>query len=318
MSGTIARINSDTYCYRWFIRNLHIFRHDPKSSTFTTGVDNENKWYLSLIDCSGLCITLLDCKEEIVNVKVKVYSPTENNAVEYEQNKLSLQKGKSNFLHGFAELCYAVVADDYSHLPPDGVTIICEITHLKPQTTFEDHSLLNDLKLTLQSGKNSDVTIFLEQKEFRVHKFMLALRSPVFSAMFKHNMKESKQNIIEITDIDQDIMEIILEYIYTGTLKDIDDEADRLFIAADKYALEGLRIMCSKVLIEKISIENVFQMFELADQYQANDLKECVLDYISNHREEVMKMPEYKLISNMPFFSIRQIVTRFSDNCMVY
>ena len=115
--------------------------------------------------------------------------------------------------------------------------------------------------------------------------------------MFKHNVMENQRNIIiEVTDVDYDTMEKLLEYIYTGRVTKIDEATDRLLIAADIYALEGLKCMCSNMLIEKISTENVHEMLKLAVKYQAADLKAGVLDYISLHKKDNLSLDSLKEI----------------------
>ena len=74
---------------------------------------------------------------------------------------------------------------------------------------------------------------------------MLAMRSLVFSTMFKHNVENQRNIIIEVTDVDYDTMEKLLQYVYTGRVTNIDKATERLLIAADQYALEGLKCMCS-------------------------------------------------------------------------
>ena len=45
----------------------------------------------------------------------------------------------------------------------------------------------------MRSGSFSDVTLRVGEKQFRAHKVILACRSPVFGAMFEHEMKESRR-----------------------------------------------------------------------------------------------------------------------------
>jgi len=70
--------------------------------------------------------------------------------------------------------------------------------------------------------------------EFEAHKAVLAARSPVFAAMFEHEMEERKKNRVEITDVDVEVLREMLRFIYTGKSNALDKMADDLLAAADK------------------------------------------------------------------------------------
>lgn len=65
-------------------------------------------------------------------------------------------------------------------------------------------SVINDLSGLLESPKFSDVQLLAGDRRFQAHKVILATRSPVFSAMFDSPMKERKENVAEITDVEPD------------------------------------------------------------------------------------------------------------------
>lgn len=59
-------------------------------------------------------------------------------------------------------------------------------------------------------------------------------RSPVFAAMFEHEMEERKQNRVAITDVDHEVLKEMLRFIYTGKAPNLEKMADDLLAAADK------------------------------------------------------------------------------------
>ena len=56
-----------------------------------------------------------------------------------------------------------------------------------------ESTLHKDIGEVLRSGSFSDVTLRVGEKQFRAHKVILACRSPVFGAMFEHEMTESRK-----------------------------------------------------------------------------------------------------------------------------
>ena len=45
-------------------------------------------------------------------------------------------------------------------------------------------------------------------------------RSPVFRAMFQHDTAEAQKKEVEMTDVEPDVAERMLDYIYTGNRHD--------------------------------------------------------------------------------------------------
>lgn len=91
----------------------------------------------------------------------------------------------------------------------------------------------------LNNGTFSDTVLVVDGREFYAHKAILAARSPVFNAMFEHEMTESRKGRVEISDIDPDVFSEMLKFIYTGNTPQIQGMAEDLLAAADKVSLWG-------------------------------------------------------------------------------
>jgi speckle-type POZ protein len=63
---------------------------------------------------------------------------------------------------------------------------------------------------------------------------LISARSPVFQAMFEHEMEERKHNRVDITDVDHEVLREMLRFIYTGKASNLEKMADDLLAAADK------------------------------------------------------------------------------------
>src|ERR1044072_9778673 len=82
-------------------------------------------------------------------------------------------------------------------------------------------SLEQDLRFLINNPKYSDIEILCGDEE-KLHgcRAILAARSEVFDRLLYNGMKESYQNQISFPEISSSGMEIILEYIYTGLIKE--------------------------------------------------------------------------------------------------
>lgn len=68
-------------------------------------------------------------------------------------------------------------------------------------------------------------------------KILISARSPVFAAMFEHEMEERKRNRVDITDVDHEVLREMLRFIYTGRAPNLEKMADDLLAAADKVCI---------------------------------------------------------------------------------
>lgn len=81
-----------------------------------------------------------------------------------------------------------------------------------------------------------------DKSDFRNCQFIIgstrfSARSPVFAAMFAHEMEERKHNRVEIQDVDHEVLREMLRFIYTGKATNLEKMADDLLAAADKVKL---------------------------------------------------------------------------------
>ncbi|KAH9389955.1 hypothetical protein TYRP_007504, partial [Tyrophagus putrescentiae] len=144
-------------------------------------------------------------------------------------------------------------------------------------------------KALFESGKHSDVTIVVGKTKIPAHKSILCAHSPVFDAMFSNkNTIEAQTSVVNISDVSADVMKDFLLFIYSG----IKPKSDRLTVylleAANKYQVLDLKIMCENHLISILCIKNVVDFFYLADMYNASNLKENCLKFISCNFDKVM------------------------------
>src|SRR6266496_4510898 len=103
------------------------------------------------------------------------------------------------------------------------------------------YSLEQDLRLLINNPKYSDIEILCEdEKKLHGCRAILAARSEVFDRLLYNGMKESYENQISFPEINSVGMEIILEYIYTGSIKEGFLTVE-VFYAADYFQLLDLQ-----------------------------------------------------------------------------
>ncbi|XP_065207951.1 protein roadkill-like [Planococcus citri] len=246
ISPKIAKVN-----YVWII-NYYSFYHKNgeqlRSPIFTATANNRCMWFLQL--CFG--------NDEFIGIDIILDRASECNKVFAKFTVSILDNERKQLVTKYSQTCeFDGIRGDYwgfkkfvckSHLsdldkfaPDDKLTIYCEITFSELEDLVENsdqidsawfqpkvpvNDLSEDLKRFYTSQHLTDVVISVKGKCFPAHKVILAARSSVFSAMFTHDTKENQSNRVDITDIDENIVEEMLYYMYTGNIHDLDNSAE--------------------------------------------------------------------------------------------
>ncbi|CAM0947077.1 unnamed protein product [Alopecurus aequalis] len=186
-------------------------------------------------------------------------------------------------------------------LKDDSLVIKCYVEVMDKPEDDDDGSIIvppselkRDLHNLFEGSHKADLTILVGRfKTFKAHAGILAVRSPVFYAELCGSMVESKENTIQIEGMGAKVFEILLYYIYNDCLPVFMDEATKeatnmaqhLLVAADRYAIERLKVMCESKLSKTLAISSVGYTLNLAEQYNCDQLKAHCLKYIGKHRQ---------------------------------
>ncbi|PSR92708.1 ARM REPEAT PROTEIN INTERACTING WITH like [Actinidia chinensis var. chinensis] len=139
----------------------------------------------------------------------------------------------------------------------------------------------------------SDVTFLVEGKRFYAHRICLLASSDAFRAMFDGGYREKDARDIEIPNISWEVFELMMRFIYTGSVDVTLDIAQDLLSAADQYLLEGLKRHCEYTIGKNISLENVSSMYELSEAFHAISLRHTCILFILEQFDKLSARPGY-------------------------
>ncbi|CAL5007382.1 unnamed protein product [Urochloa decumbens] len=201
---------------------------------------------------------------------------------------------------GFREFKKRSELEASDYIKDDRLVIECDVTVIlgtpvsKSETVCDIQvplpDLSDDLGKSLESGKRANLTFKVKGEVFHAHKFVLALRSPVFEAELYGPMKGTRKRIITVEDMQPDVFKALLHFIYTDSLPPMDDldEAEsqemvkHLIVAADRYAMERMKLICESIICKRIDVDSVATTLALADQYHCNKLKDACIGFINS------------------------------------
>ncbi|XP_038701552.1 ARM REPEAT PROTEIN INTERACTING WITH ABF2-like isoform X2 [Tripterygium wilfordii] len=137
----------------------------------------------------------------------------------------------------------------------------------------------------------SDVIFLVEGRRFYAHRICLLASSDAFRAMFDGGYREKDARDIEIPNIRWEVFELMMRFVYTGSVVVSLDIAQDLLRAADQYLLEGLKRLCEYTIAQDISLENVASMYELSEAFHAVSLRNTCILFILEQFYKLSRRP---------------------------
>ncbi|VDD86892.1 unnamed protein product [Enterobius vermicularis] len=309
--------------YMWTINNFSFCREEMgevlKSSTFSAGSNDKLKWCLRINpkgldeeskDYLSLYLLLVQCAKSEVRAKFKfsiLNAKREETKAMESQRAYRFVQGKDWGFKKFIRRDF-LLDETNGLLPEDRLSIFCEVSVVAETVNVTGQSNLMQFKVPpprlademanlFEKHSFSDcVLVAGRDREFHVHKALLAARSPVFAACFEHKMSEAQSDRVVVDDVEPDVMKELLRFMYTDTAPNLERMADTLLAAADKYQLDRLKVMCEQALCLSLTNDNACETLILADLHSAEQLKQQAIDYINVHANEIMESDGWEIL----------------------
>jgi hypothetical protein len=115
------------------------------------------------------------------------------------------------------------------------------------------------------------------------HKYLLAAQSGIFRKMLAF-----RENEIAVSGFEPDVVEILVNYAYTGDAPE-ESVTWELFEAAARYGMVGLRDACLRSLPGRISVENCARTLTMASEHELEDVFEVAADFFRKNTKEVVR-----------------------------
>ncbi|XP_052588148.1 speckle-type POZ protein-like [Peromyscus californicus insignis] len=336
-----TQISVQDLSYKWTISNFPLIAEEMLQSitspTFSIGAND--KWCLRVhlngvdeesADYLSVYLVLLSCPKSHVWAKFQFWIIS----AEGEKIKVTKSPRACRFVPGQDWGYKKFILQDFllSHafwiVPDDQLTLVCKVSVAQVSLSLSDQNkkpgilvprctLADELGELWKNSQFTDCCLVVAGQEFWAHKAILAARSPVFRAMFQHDMKESRKNRVEIPDLEPQVFKAMMDFIYTGTAPDLDSMAAAVLAAADKYGLERLKVMCEDALFRNLSVDNAAHTLFLADLHSSRQLKTQTLDFTAAHTTEVSETSDWKTMVGLYPHLVVEVYGSMPAHCPV-
>ena len=129
------------------------------------------------------------------------------------------------------------------------------------------------------------------------HKFVLAISSPVFFAMFYGELPELSE-CIDLPDCDSEGLLEFLRYIYCDAVQLTGSCVMQVLYLAKKYMIPSLADHCRSFLEANINAENVLDVLPVIDKLEEANLTGVCWNVVDAHAEEILQSSSASLLED--------------------
>lgn len=152
-----------------------------------------------------------------------------------------------------------------------------------------NNSMMSDVKLIAGKGPNS--------AEIPAHKYVLAISSPVFYAMFYGSLSSKDCHEVRIEDSDSDSLLEMLRYFYCDDTHLSTENVFGTLYLAKKYVVPHLEEICVVFLEKNLDADNALDIVPQAILLNEEQLQERCLDIIDCRTTQVLDSRRFNDIS---------------------
>lgn len=119
-------------------------------------------------------------------------------------------------------------------------------------------------------------------------------KSVAFKNMFSALKDIVNPQVVKM-DMDHKALEAFIHFFYNGYVKDdiMNDLADKLLRASDKYGILLLHDLCQEKLMTLIHPDRIFQYFLLGNKCRAEHLVHAIISFVANNYADISEIQGY-------------------------
>lgn len=145
------------------------------------------------------------------------------------------------------------------------------------------------------SGDHSDATIRVKGEDFKLHRNILAARNIYFQSMFTTEMKEKITGMVSIDDCEPDVFRSFIHFVYTGKTCNLSHEnVCDLYEVADKYQEDQLKNECLDFMADSISVNSFCDFIICALKHDEKNLLRNATDFFCGNVKEIIRCVKWQ------------------------
>jgi alpha-tubulin suppressor-like RCC1 family protein len=149
-------------------------------------------------------------------------------------------------------------------------------------------SIRQSQQASFNNEELSDVVLMVKNQPLYAHINVLTQKSDYFAAMFRSNLRESIERVVNVSYSSKAAFLHVLEYLYFDDFTVSMDDIVELWVLADMYQMEGLKYYCMGKMERGLCEENVSQILQEVEDLMCpcDELKRMCHEFLERHTKE--------------------------------
>ncbi|KAK2839771.1 hypothetical protein Q5P01_013511 [Channa striata] len=170
---------------------------------------------------------------------------------------------------------------------------------------FQSTLLQDGLKELLNENKLIDCILKVGDRSIPCHRLIMAACSPYFRELyFSGDGKEVDKKEVVLENLDPNVMEMIVNYMYSAEIDINDDNVQDILTAASRFQIPSVFTVCVNFLQKKLSKNNCLGIYRLALMLNCVRLAMAARDYIADRFEIIANDEDFLDLAPPELFAI--------------
>lgn len=207
--------------------------------------------------------------------------------------------------------------------------------HKKQFVKNSQECIIKPLLRQRETGELCDIILRLNGRRFHAHRAILALWSPYFLSMFTCDMREKDSKEIDLSESliieDDEALEQILTYMYTGSLSMTISNAEDILRISDFLLMDDVKDYCSQFYLElgNLDLVNCLRLRFLTENHNLLNVSSACQqmiearfhDYLIFHNE-ILELPvsclftlleDPKVVQHTSYNELKKLIQRWIE-----
>ena len=145
--------------------------------------------------------------------------------------------------------------------------------------------------------KLCDVILDVGSEEIPAHRLVLAASSQYFYSMFAGGMRESRQERVELKEVEASAMRLLVDFAYTCRLEITTQNVQSVMMASSVYSFPAVFEATAKFLECQLHPSNCLGIRSFARTYGSERLLQVSSEYFRSHFMDAIKNEEFLSLS---------------------
>ncbi|XP_014900661.1 kelch-like protein 41a [Poecilia latipinna] len=170
---------------------------------------------------------------------------------------------------------------------------------------FQSTLLQDGLKELLNENKLIDCVLKVGDRSIPSHQLILAACSPYFRELFfSVDGKEEDRKEVVLENLDPNVMEVIVNYLYSAEIDINDNNVQDIFVVANRFQIPSVFTVCVNYLQKSLTKKSCLAIYRLGLMLNCARLAMAARDYIADRFETIAKDEDFLDLAPPEIFAI--------------